>query len=338
MAERKSGRVTIRDVAIAAGVDRSTVSRAFSRPEMIHPETTARVLKVAADLGYSPNRLARALSTGRSANIALVVHDLTNPFIPLLIMGVQREADRSNYCVFIGNSDEAPESEKRLMTRFAGQVAGTILVSSRSDDATVRQFAESGLVVLVNRDIEDVPRVLIDDSRGIEQAVQHLVGLGHRRICYVGGPESSWSNGVRRDAARRACAKAGADLKELSAGRASFDAGRALVSQIASSGTTAAIAFDDAMAHGILSGLAELGVSVPAEYSVIGCDDVLGAVTYPALTSITTRADETGCAAVKMLFDRMENPEAPPVREMIQTSLVVRATTAPPGQGPVVTG
>lgn len=326
----RNRRVTIRDVAAAAGVDRSTVSRAFTRPQLIRPETTAHVLAVAERLGYAPNHMARALSTGQAANFALVVPDLTNPFIPPLVLGVQREADLSGYCIFIGNSDEAPAGEARLMSRFAGQVAGTILVSSRSDDQAVRDFAGDGPVVLVNRDLDGLPRVLIDAAGGIRQAVAHLTGLGHRRIAYVGGPVRSWSNEQRRAAAQASAVEFGADLTVLSAGQASFEAGGAMVPSLLASGTTAAIAFDDIMAQGILSGLAGRGVAVPADYSLVGCDDVLGAVTHPALTSISNRAALAGQEAVRLLLARLADPAAAPERLVLTTDLVLRQTTAPP--------
>lgn len=329
MVSNKRGRVTILGVAEAAGVDRSTVSRAFSRPQMLRPETTEHVLAVAKQMGYSPNRLAQALSTGRAANLALVVHDLTNPFIPKLIMGVQREADKAGYCVFIGNADEKPRDEERLMSRFAGQVEGTILVSSRLDPETVQGFASAGPVILVNRDLAGVPRVLLDYTGGVGQAVRHLVELGHRRIAYVGGPESSWANTGRLQAVQEAVAAEGMELRLLPAGSASFSAGLQVTDRVLSSGTTAAIAFDDVLAQGILAGLHERGIDVPSQYSLIGCDDILGQMTHPALTSITTRAEDTGTAAVKMMLDRIAAPESPPERHLLTTDLVLRSTTAP---------
>lgn len=327
--DNKRGRVTIREVAEAAGVDRSTVSRAFTRPQMIRPETTEHVLAVAKRMGYSPNRLARALSTGRAANLALVVHDLTNPFIPRLIMGVQREADRAGYCIFIGNADENPRDEERLLSRFVSQVEGTILVASRLDSDRVEDFARLGPVILVNRDLEGLPRVLVDYTRGFGEAVRHLTGLGHRRIAYVGGPESSWSNTVRLEAVREAVNTAGAELVLLPAGKASFHAGLNMTDEIVSSDTTAAIAFDDILAQGILAGLHARGVEVPREYSLIGCDDILGDMTHPALTSITTRAEETGAAAFRLMVERITAPDTAPERHFLTSDLVLRNTTGP---------
>lgn len=324
----KRGRVTILGVAEAAGVDRSTVSRAFTRPHLLRPETTQHVLAVAKQMGYSPNRLAQALSTGRAGNLALVVHDLTNPFIPRLIMGVQREADRSGYCIFIGNAAEKPRDEERLMSRFAGQVEGTILVSSRLDAETVQSFARAGPVILVNRDLAGVPRVLLDYTGGVGQAVRHLFDLGHRRIAYVGGPESSWANTGRLQAVQEAVAAAGVELRLLPAGGASFAAGLKVTDRVLNSGTTAAIAFDDVLAQGILAGLHERGIDVPGQYSLIGCDDILGQMTHPALTSITTRAEDTGSAAVKMMLERIATPESKPESQLLTTDLVLRKTTA----------
>lgn len=330
---RAAKRITISQVAEAAGVDRSTVSRAFTRPDLIRAETTEHVLMIAERMGYAPNRTARALSTGRNANLALVVHDLTNPFVPALIQGVQAEADLFDYCVFIGNSDETAEQEARLVRRFAAQVDGTILVSSRASNDAVTAFADAGPLVLVNREVAGIPRILIDSADGIRQAVAHLIGLGHRRIAYLGGPEQSWSNAERRRAAMAAAKDHGATLAVLAAGRASFDAGRAMVGQIRESGATATIAFDDVLAQGLLSGLAGAGVRVPEDHSLIGCDDVLGAMTHPALTSISNRAAEAGRAAVRLLLDRLADPGLEPLRMVLDTSLVLRDSTAPLRQG-----
>ena len=322
--------MTISQVAEAAGVDRSTVSRAYTRPDMIRPETTRHVLAVARRLGYVPNRTARALSTGRSANIALVVHDVSNPFIPALIKGVQSEADLSDYCIFIGNSDETPAQEARLMTRFVPQVAGTILVAPRSTKAAVMRFAADGPLVLINREIDGVPRILIDAADGIQQAVAHLAGLGHRSIAYVGGPEQSWANADRQEAAAAIAARLDMTLRVLPAGQASFEAGRAMVPAVLASATTAAIAFDDVLAQGLLSGLSAAGVTVPRDFSLIGCDDVLGAVTHPALTSISNRAAEAGRGAVRLLLQRLHDPASEATRQVLETVLVLRATTAAP--------
>lgn len=327
MRERQKG-VTIKDVAEAAGVNRSTVSRAFTRPDLIRPETTAHILNVARQLGYSPNHMARALSTGRPANIALIVPDLINPFIPQVIAGVQRAADAQDHCVLIGNAEEDAATEARLLSRFVGQVAGAIIVAGRASDTQLRRFEEEMPVVLINRDIEDMSRVIVDATRGMTEAVQHLTGLGHRRICYLGSGKSRWSDAHRRMAMAQACSEAGVELVTLAAAELSFAGGKASAATVAASAVSAVVAFDDLLAQGLLAGLAEKGVRVPEDLSLIGCDDLLGDMTYPALTSITGRAVDTGRMAVNLLFQRLRNPDPLDARISLSTQLVLRATTA----------
>ena len=178
----KSGKVTIVEVAKAAGVDRSTVSRAYNQPEMLRQATIEKVKSVAVALGYSPNTAARALRTGQVQNIALIVPDLTNPFMPPIALAAQKQAEKTGYCVFIGNADENPGHEERLLARFSDQVSGAILVSPRSDEAVIRDIAKRIPLVLINRDISSIPRVLIDAGRGMAMAVEHLAKQGHARL------------------------------------------------------------------------------------------------------------------------------------------------------------
>lgn len=326
--------VTISQVAEAAGVSRATVSRAFGRPGMLKQDTVARVLAVARSLGYSPNQTARALSTGRPGNIAVIVPDVANPFFPPLIRAAQERADTAGYCVFLGNSDENPEREDVLLGRFAGQVEGIVLVSSRLPQARIRAVAATKPLVLVNRDVEGIPRVLIDTAGGIAAAVRHLVDLGHRRIVYVAGPAASWSNEQRKLAVRRAAVQAKVEIVALPAVRPSFESGRKAVPAILQSGATAVIGFDDLTSQGVLAGLHERGFSVPGQISVIGCDDIAGAITLPPLTTISSRSREAGETAVGVLFDMLGDRGVTDVRYVLKTELVVRGScgAAPRGE------
>ncbi len=324
---------TISQVAEAAGVSRATVSRAFTRPEMLSGETVARVVAVAERIGYVPNHTARALSTGRHANVALIVPDVANPFFPPLIRAAQVEADRYGFCVFLGNSDEDPAQEDRLVSRFAGQVEGLVLASSRLSDERIRQHAARRKLVLINRDVAGIPRVLIDSSTGVAEAVGHLAALGHRRIAYISGPKGSWSNRQRRAAVERTARRHGIEVMVLPPRTPTAEAGRAAVEAILAAGATAAVAFDDLVAQGVLGGLIEREVAVPRAVSVVGCDDVLGAATWPALTTVSNRCDEAGKAALSLLMDMLASGEAPDVRTVLDTRLVIRSTTAAVGTG-----
>jgi LacI family transcriptional regulator len=326
MSTRK-GAPTISQVAKAAGVARSSVSRAFTRPQMLSAETVGRIKAAAESLGYVPNHTARALSTGRHGNVALIVPDVANPFFPPLIRAAQMEADRSDFCVFLGNSDEDPKQEDKLLGRFSGQVEGLILVSSRLSDDRIRAHAALRPLVLINRDVDGIPRVLIDSGAGVGEAVAHLADLGHRKIAYVSGPAASWSNKQRRAAVRKAAERFGLAVEVVAAPVPSYEAGWRAVDAIVGSGATAAIAFDDLTAQGVLAGLAHREIAVPRDFGVVGCDDVLGAVTYPALTTVSNRSTEAGKAALSLLLEILGSKAIRDVRYVLETHLVVRNTT-----------
>ncbi len=322
--------LTISQVAAAAGVNRSSVSRAFSRPELLKPETVQRIKAVAKQLGYVPNRSARALSTGRYGNLALIVPDVANPFFPPLIRAAQNEADRADFCVFLGNSDEDPKQEEKLVSRLLGQVEGVVLASPRLSDERIRAHAAAKPLVLINRDVRGIPRVLIDSGSGVSQAVDHLAEAGHRHIVYVSGPSTSWSNKQRRAAVKKACARLGLDMAIVAAQVPSYEAGRRSVSAILASGASGVVAFDDLIAQGILAGLSERGIDVPGAIAVVGCDDVLGAATYPPLTTVSNRSSEAGKVAISLLLEVLGTRAVGDVRYVLETHLVVRKTTRLP--------
>lgn len=334
----KTEALTISQVAAAAGVDRSSVSRAFSRPEMLKPETVARILAVAKQLGYVPNYSARALSTGWHGNVALIVPDVANPFFPPLIRAAQNEADGAGFCVFLGNTDEDVRQEDKLLTRFAGQVEGIVLASPRLDDDKIRAHAARRPLVLINRDVAGIPRVLIDSGPGVGEAVAHLAEQGHRRIVYISGPGASWSNRQRRTAVKKAARKHGLEMSTIHANVPSHQAGRHVVPAILECGATGAVAFDDLTAQGILAGLTELGIGVPGEIAVVGCDDVLGAMTYPSLTTVSNRSSEAGRTAITLLMEMLKTQAVSDARYVLETHLVIRGTTraraAGSGDGP----
>ncbi|MGV3652089.1 MAG: LacI family DNA-binding transcriptional regulator [Devosia sp.] len=328
-------RATISQVASEAGVARSTVSRAFTRPDRLSPETVERVLAVAERLGYQPNPVAQALSTGQSKNIGLIVPDVANPFFPPLIRAAQRKAEDFGYCVFLGDSDEKPEREDQLVDRFTHQVAGLILVSSRLAEAQIREHARRRPLVLINQDVPEMLRVLINSGAGVTQAVAHLAELGHRHICYVSGPTTSWANRQRRAAVKQAAKQHGVTVSAVSAHKSTHEIGRASAQAVLGTGASAALAFDDLLAQGLLAGLRDAGVSVPADFSVIGCDDVLGATTYPPLTTVSNRCIEVAEIAVTLLMDALGSRGSTDVRHVLDTHLVIRETTAAPGR-PVI--
>ncbi|MBM9595448.1 LacI family DNA-binding transcriptional regulator [Roseitranquillus sediminis] len=320
------------DLARAVGVSKSTVSRAFSRPDMLNPETVDRIAEVAARIGYRPNRAARALSTGRHGNIGMVVPDIANPFFPPLIRAGQVEADRSDFCVFLGNSDEDPEQEDRLVSHFLSQVSGLLLIASRLDEDRIRAYADLCPLVLVNRDVAGIPRILIDSGPAVAEAVRHLHSLGHERIIYVSGPPKSWSEQERRAAAKAEAERLGMSLTVVPVTKPAYETGLELAPPVLDSGATAAVAFDDITAHGLMTGLSHRGVAIPKDFSLVGCDDVLGARTNPPMTTVTTSSEEAGRCAIAMLLALIAGAVPQGTLRTISTRLVLRGTTGPAPQ------
>lgn len=181
-------------------------------------------------------------------------------------------------------------------------------------------------LVLINRDIAGINRVLIDSGQGMAQAVARLADLGHRKIAYVGGPAKSWANEQRHRAVARAAHIHDVQLIEIPAGAASFSAGTEVVSKLLLTDSTAVIAFDDVLAQGILVGFAERNIRVPQQFSVVGCDDVLG---YPALTTVSSRSEEAGRTAVEMLFDSLKETNNADLCKILGTELIARETIGP---------
>jgi LacI family transcriptional regulator len=296
---------------------------------MITAETVAHVMDVAKRLGYVPNHTARALSTGRAGTVAIVVPDIANPFFPPLIRGAQAAADQAGFSLLLGDSDEDPTREDVLVGKFGPQTDGIVLASSRMTEEQIRAHAKRRPLVLINRDVAGLPRVLIDTATGIAAAVEHLAGLGHRHLVYVSGPTSSWSNAERRRAVRSAGRRLGLKVSAVAARRSTYDAGVQRVDDILGTGGSAVIAFDDLLAQGILAGLAARGVTVPDQFSVIGCDDVLAATMSPPLTTVSAHGGHAGRKAVDLLVSFLDGDEGDE-RRVLETSLVLRSTTAPP--------
>lgn len=324
-----SGRPTITRLARDLGVSPATVSRAFSRPELLRPDTVQRVRDAALAAGYVPNRHARALSTGRSAAVAIIVPDIANPFFPPLIRQMQDIAQDRGMTVLLADTDERPDREEAAIKLLSHEVEGLVLCSSRLPSATLRRLVGEHRLVLLNRDVPDAGRVLLDTGPAVRQAVNTLAGLGHRRLAYLAGPQPrSWSNFQRSRAAAEQAAEAGVDLVSYPTARGTYDDGHELAPRVVDDDVTAVIAFDDVVAHGVMGGLAVMGVEVPGDVSVIGCDDVLSTTTHPPLSTIAVDPGAAARVAMAMLLD---GPAAdrPSGRALLPARLVLRGTVGP---------
>ncbi|GAB2912874.1 LacI family DNA-binding transcriptional regulator [Nonomuraea fastidiosa] len=312
---------TIKDVARACGVHVSTVSRTFSAPHLVNPATRSRVLAAADDLGYRPNRAARALTTGRTFNMGLIVADIANPFFPPLIKAAQAQARGRDYHVFVADTDEDPRVEEELIRTFTKQVDGVLLCSPRLSNKMIERLAEDVPFVVINRRIKGMPAVLMNVAQGAKLALEHLAGLGHRRIALVSGPIGSWTSNEMQGVAAET---PGLDLIFFGPNQPTEAGGLSVAPEVAACGATAVLAYNDLVALGLIEGLAAMEIGVPDQISVIGFDDILpGRLNRPKLTTVAMPAVQAGRMAVDLLLQ--SGGEGATVT--LDTALIVREST-----------
>jgi LacI family transcriptional regulator len=296
-------RATITHVAKYLGVSKSTVSRAFNRPGMLLPETVARVRDAAHELGYTPSKTAMSLSTGLYTSIAVVVPDIANPFFPRLIRAAQSRANERGMLCLLGDTDESETREATLLTELASDVHGFVLMSSRLPDEKLRELASKHNIVLINRDISGIRRVLLDTTAGMNAAMERLLSLGHRRFVYIGGPDRSWSNSQRLLAVQAFAERPGVSMTIEQATPATFEGGAEAAARTIGSKPTAFLCFDDVVAEGAVAALSTVGLRVPEDVSVVGCDDTLAAMVHPQMATIRLDYVAAGRAAIDMVLE-----------------------------------
>jgi LacI family repressor for deo operon, udp, cdd, tsx, nupC, and nupG len=326
----RSSAPTIYDVARECGVAPSTVSRAFARPGRVNAETAARIRATADRIGYRTNPVARALPSGRTGMVALLVGDITNPVNFEIIRGGTAAAADAGYTLLLADTQESSTVERQAVERVVPLAEGLVLSSSRMSDSAIRMASKQRPVVIVNRAFPDVPSVVTDNGRGMRRAVEHLGELGHQSLTYVAGPEASWADGMRWQAAREACYELDLRIRRLGPYPPTVAGGVAAAKELGKAPTTGVLAYNDLLAIGLLRGLRRMGVNVPRDVSVVGFDNIFGSdFGTPALTTVAAPLGTLGSAAVQhliaMLSGTLPRTGAPMV---LPVRLVVRESTA----------
>ena len=332
--------VKLRDVARLAGVHPATASRALN-PEtrlLVSEETAKRVLAAAAELGYRPNAVARSLRTRRSHTIGVLIPDLNNPLFPPMIRGLEDRLAAAGYVALIGNTDGDDARERQVFEQMlARHVDGYVLATAHLRHPLLAEAVRAGVpVVLMNRMAGDsnFPSVTVDNERGVQLAVSHLAGLGHRNIACIAGPQDLSTGLARYRGFQGAMAAAGLEVApgQVAFARAfSIEEGRRCAAEILASdaGCTAVAAANDMLAVGCYLALDQAGLRCPADISVVGFNDMpFIDMLRPPLTTIAFPHYQLGTQAAQMLIERM-NGDAGPARALyLAPELIVRGSTA----------
>jgi LacI family transcriptional regulator len=334
---------TIRDVAREAGVSVSTVSRVIMESNSVREDTRARVQKVIERLDFRPSAIARGLVSKKTKTLGVVVSDISNPFYPQVIKGIEDVANESGYTIILTNTDDSLERHSRALDALQQQrVAGLILGSVRRDDPVVPEVIAEGVpTVLVNRGLprSGTTEVVLDNRRGAELATKHLLELGRTRLVHFAGPPYAQNARERTNGFRSAARDAGLTGHDALIVEVGFH-------PVAASGAAdevikEALSGSDRHADGILAvddivalrameiARFELGLRVPEDVAIVGFDDShLVASRFVEITTVWHRPYEMGVEAARLLLGRIEGSAKKwPRKVVLEPELIVRAST-----------
>jgi len=329
-------RVGIAEVAAQAGVSVTTVSHVLSGRRPVAEGTRTRVLQVIERLGYQPNKLARGLATQRTMTVGLMVPDVTNPFYPMVLRGLDDVLMPAGYHAIVYNTDGSREQEIAFLQSMGSHVDGVVVASFQL--ARKDLLAHGTTMPLVrlgggpfDADLGDLVRS--DDEGGMAQAVRYLLEQGRRRVAYIGGVRHTGPSDLRETGFRRALAEVDRTVDEDLVIRGDFtrDAGREAAEILLDRADRpdAIACANDLIAIGVLDAGRKLGLSVPGELAVTGYDDIDAAsLVTPALTTVVNPAREVGRACGAALLRQLTAKEKEPFRELVIANSLVRRESA----------
>jgi LacI family transcriptional regulator len=333
---------TLFDVAKRAQVSKSTVSLVINSDERVHPDTARRVWQAIGELQYVPNRAARALQSGRSYLIGIIVSDITNPYFAELVRSIITAAKEEQYDAFAFDTDYDPDQLLLHLDHLREhRPDGLVVLTTERSHAVVERLERLGLpAVLLNWGLagKRVAEVAVDYEPGMAQFVDHLAHLGHRRLAFVSGPIEFYSAKAREQAFRNVLAAQdghfaqphffAGDFRLLAGTGAQVVEG---LRQIApGERPTAILASSDLMAISILRALQTAGWAVPREISVAGIDDIaLSAYVTPALTTLRLPRQKMGRLAFDLLKQMIDDPATTATTQIVTPRLILRESTGP---------
>lgn len=329
--------VTILDIAKASGFSKTSVSRAFSEPEALNQDTLEKILKVARELDYTPNAIARAMITKKTENIGFIIYErqkpvISNPFYAPILESIVQASAEKGYSLFIASDMDIQMPSGEIMLRK--QVDG-VIIASQTNPKVISTFRDRGIpVVLINNfiDMDKIYCVTSDDYGGVFQAIEHLIAKGHKNIGLLSGKFSPFIYSRRYNAYMDAMKKHGlkTDPRFVQTVEPTIkDAYRLTGSMLENKDRPSAImCTNDSIAVGALKSALRLGLKVPQELSIIGYDNSdLCMVMEPELTSVDTDKAKMGQLAVESLISQINGVEPREKNTTVESKLILRGTT-----------
>jgi LacI family transcriptional regulator len=329
-----NGTVTLLQVARDAGVSRATASLVLRGSDLVADETRERVLASMRKLGYVYHRGAASLRTQRSNTIGLIVPDVTNPFFAEMTVGVEERLDQAQHVVLLGNTAETLNKQERLLAMMQEYRADGVLLcpATGTSAQTILHLRQGRLpFVLFTRYVDGVETDYVgaDNLRGAELATEHLIGLGHRRIAFVGGPANSSARRDRLQGYRNALVSHGLPIDPAlqltsSTTREGGHHGIHTLLEV-DDPPTAVLCYNDIVAFGVMLGLQASGHTPGRDVAVIGFDDIAEAGLWqPALTTVALSPRQIGEEAARLLLERIAAPDAAARQVILRPKLIVR--------------
>lgn len=330
--------MNIGKIAKRARVSTATVSRTINGSDKVTPDTAERVWKVVRSLGYQPNSYARALVSGKSRMLGLIISDIVNPFFPELVRSFEEIALENGYEVIVANTGYDPERMARGVGRMLERKAeGVAVITSEMGEDFLAQIAERRIPIVfldTARVGARVSKIKVDYSQGINEAVEHIAKLGHKRIAFISGPAELRSAETRRNAFLKSLHHYGVlpDKNYIQTGNHRIEGGEAAMERLLAlpHRPTAVLTSNDLTAMGVLRAIYNAKLRVPENISVVGFDDIeFSEFTQPALTTVRLSRKEVAEKAFSALATLISGKSGRGRQYDIETHLIVRDSTGP---------
>ncbi len=326
-------RVTMHDVAQAAGVSLMTVSRVVNDKDDVSQATRQRVMEIIDQLNYRPSSIARGLATHQTGTLGIVVPDISNPFFASIVRSAEDAAYAQDYSVFLGNTNEDPQREQAVLHSLEdNQVDGLILFSSRLEDDALCEILgrfPAAVVVFRKRVMPDLGAITLDDAYSAQLAIEHLLDRGHRNIGLISGPTISLSSFGRVEGYKNAlrAAKISVRRERIRHCHPVVETGQETATELLQSNPelTALFCHNDLIAVGALQACAALGLQVPEDIAIIGYDDIrLAGLVNPTLTTLRIPRKEIGTQSMQMLLAQIDDDRLEPQEIHLKPEMIVR--------------